>query len=355
MTRTRANGQSRKAGLPPGTLVHIGRQRVEKTVLTVIDYSETALDEIVLKSPEECRKYLTPKTVTWINLTGLHETETIAKLGAIYGIHPLVLEDVCNTGHRPKTEELGGYLFVVAKMIYRAPGNDHILAEQVSLILGDHFVISFQEVEGDVFDTIRNRIRSAKGRIRTMGADYLAYALLDAIVDNYFAVLEDLGDRVESLQEDVVERPEPETLQEIRRLKSDMIFLRKNLWPVRELVGGLEKSESPLIARDLKPYLRDLYEHAVQVIDTVDTLREMLSAAMEMYMSSVSNRMNEVMRVLTVIATIFIPLTFIVGVYGMNFQRMPELGWRWGYPSVWVVMALASAGMIAYFRRRRWM
>jgi magnesium transporter len=355
MPRTKMEGESRKAGLPPGTLVHIGRQRVEKTVITAIDYSESTLEEVVLNTPEECRKYLTPKTVTWINLTGLHETETIAKLGGIYGIHSLVLEDICHTGHRPKTEDLGKHLFVVAKMIYRAPGNTHVLAEQVSLLLGDNYVLSFQEVEGDVFDTIRNRIRSAKGRIRKSGADYLAYALLDAIVDNYFIVLEDLGERVEDLQEEVVERPEPETLQEIRRLKSDMIFLRKNLWPVRELVAGLEKSESPLIGRDLKPYLRDLYEHAVQVIDTVETLREALAAAMEMYMSSVSNRMNEVMRVLTVIATIFIPLTFIAGVYGMNFQHMPELGSRWGYPAVWGVMVLAALGMLAYFRRRRWL
>ncbi len=354
MLEVNAGKESHKAGLPPGTLVHIGRQRIEKTVISVIDYSETTLEEVRLESPEASRKYLVPTTVTWINITGLHETQTIARMGEIYGIHPLVLEDICNTGHRPKTEDLGAHLFVVVKMIYRGTGNGDIISEQVSLLLGDHYVISFQEVEGDVFDTIRDRIRSAQGRVRRMGADYLAYALLDAIVDNYFVVLEDLGERVERLQEEVVERPVPETLQRIRRLKSDMIFLRRNLWPVRELVGGLDKSESPLVGRDLKPYLRDLYEHAVQAIDMAETLRDMLSTAMDMYMSSVSNRMNEIMRVLTVIATIFIPLTFIAGVYGMNFQHMPELHARWGYPVVWVVMVLTAVGMVAFFRRHRW-
>jgi magnesium transporter len=347
---------SRKAGLPPGTIVFMGTQRVEHTTITVIDYDEDGVRERELGTPEEATSYLREDTVTWFNVTGLHDTGILQRLGEVFGLHPLIMEDVANTGQRPKIEDMGGYLFLAAKMLYRArDGGEHACAEHVSAIIGKNYVLSFQEVPGDVFDLIRERIRSGKGRIRRMGADYLAYALLDAIVDNYFVVLETVGDEIEELQDAALLDPDKAALQHIHRLKGEMLFLRKNLWPLREVVAGLDKSGSDLIQEATGPYLRDVYEHTVHVIDTVENLRDMLSTALDMYMTMVSHRMNEVMKVLTIMATIFIPLTFIAGIYGMNFEFMPELKWRFGYGAVWLVMAAAAAGMIYYFRRRRWL
>jgi len=305
---------SRKAGLPPGTLLYIGEQRVEKASISVIDYSEAEMHERAVENPRECREYLKRDSVTWINVTGLHETSLLENMGEVFGIHPLVLEDIVNTGQRPKLEDHGDYMFMVLKMLYRGRGDGEIVAEQVSIILGPNYVLSFQEIPGDVFDIIRDRIRTAKGRIRKMGCDYLAYSLLDAIVDNYFIVLEDLGDQIEAVQDKVILHADPQMLQNIHRLKREMVFMRKNLWPLRELVGGLEKSESNLVEDTLDPYLRDVYEHTIQVVDSVELLRDMLSGSLDTYMTTVSNRMNEVMKVLTLIATIFIPLTFVAGI-----------------------------------------
>ena len=346
---------SKKAGLPPGTLLHVGEQRVESATISVIDYNEAAVNERIVATPSDCRQYLTRDSVTWINVTGLHDMALLERTGEVFSIHPLILEDVTNTGQRPKLEDHGDYIFLVVKMLYRGQDNGEIVAEQVSFILGTNYVLSFQEIEGDVFDMIRERIRNAKGRIRKMGCDYLAYSLLDAIVDNYFVVLEDLGDKIESVQEKAVTRPDPETLQQIHRLKHEMVFMRKNLWPLRELVGDLEQSETNLVGDPLRPYLRDVYGHTLQVIDNVEILRDTLSGSLDTYITMVSNRMNEVMKVLTVIATIFIPLTFIAGVYGMYFAHMPELKWRFGYAGVWGVMLLVGIGMVLFFRRKEWL
>ena len=239
-------------------------------------------------------------------------------------------------------------------MLYRRPGTEDIVSEQVSMILGSGYLFTFQEMQGDVFDMLRERIRTSKGRIRKMGCDYLAYALLDAIVDNYFVVIEDLGGKSEALQEIVTERPEPKTLQTIHGLRRELIFIRKKLWPLRELVAGLEKTENRLIHRGLAPYLRDVYEHTIQVIDSVESLRDVISGTMDVYITMVSNRTNDVMKVLTVIATIFIPLTFVAGIYGMNFEHMPELKWRFGYAAAWAVMAAIAVGMMLYFKRKKW-
>jgi len=346
---------SREAGLPPGSLVFFGEKRVEKATVTVIDYSETDLRETTIATPQECRRYVNQETVTWINVTGLHDTGLLGELGEMFSIHPLILEDILNTGQRPKFEDHGEFLFCVVKMLYRGKGDGEIVSEQVSLLLGSGYLMTFQEMEGDVFDLIRDRIRDGKGRIRKMGCDYLGYVLLDAIVDNYFGVLEDVGEKIECLQEAVAERPEPDALQAVHRLKRDMIFMRKNLWPLRELVSALDKSESDLISDELSPYLRDVHEHTFQVIDTVEALREMLSGTLDTYMTSVSNRMNEVMKVLTIIATIFIPLTFIAGIYGMNFENMPELRCRLGYFGVLFVMLIVAAAMIIFFKRKKWL
>ena len=346
--------RSKKAGMPPGAPVFLGEKRVEQPTVTVTDYDERDARERTVATPEECRQYFDRKTVTWINVTGLHDAELLERLGEVFKIHPLVIEDILNTGQRPRFEDHGESIFCVVKMLYRGKGDGEIVSEQVSMVLGRTCLVTFQEMEGDVFDVIRDRIRTGKGRIRKMGCDYLAYALLDAIVDNYFIVLEDVGDKIERLQEAVLERPEPATLQAMHGLKREMIFMRKNLWPLRELVSALDKSESGLIGEELKPYLRDVYEHTFQVIDTVESWREMLSGALDTYMTVVSNKMNEVMKVLTVIATIFIPLTFIAGVYGMNFEHMPELKWPLGYAAVWGVMICVGIGMAIFFKRRKW-
>jgi magnesium transporter len=347
--------RSEKAGLPPGTLVHIGEKKAEIPKITIMDYSEAHFQEKEVKTIEECFLFKETPTVTWINIDGLHQVEILEKLGECYGFHPLVLEDILNTDQRPKIEDYGEYLYVVLKMIDQGNQSNEILTEQISLILGPSFVISFQEKEGDVFDPIRERIRSGKGRIRKMGADYLAYALLDSIVDNYFIVMEKLGERIEFLEEELVKRPIPETLQTIHHLKREMIFFRKAVWPLREVIGSLERGELPLVKETTRIYLRDVYDHTIQVIDTIETFRDMVSGMLDIYLSSVSNRLNAVMKVLTIIATIFMPLTFIAGIYGMNFKHMPELEWKWGYPTVWIAVILIGVSMLTYFKKKGWL
>ena len=346
---------SATAGLPPGTLIHIGEQKTEKPSITVIEYDEQQLEEKEIDTAEECRVLIASPSITWINVQGIHQVEILERLGACFELHPLVLEDVLNTDQRPKMEDYGGYLFMVLKTFAYADGRDQLEPEQISLVLGPNFVMTFQEGEGTVLDPVRERIRTNKGRIRRAGADYLAYALVDAVVDSYFTILERIGDTVEFLEEELVQNPTPETLQTIHGLKRNMLFLRKSVWPLREVVGGLEREAPPLIGESIGIYLRDLYDHTIQVIDTIETLRDMISGMLDIYLSSVSNRMNEVMKVLTIIATIFIPLTLVAGIYGMNFTYMPELGWRWGYPIVWGVMIATTVVMLLYFRRKRWL
>lgn len=347
--------RSRKSGLPPGSLIHIGERKREQTRITVIDYDETSCEEKEVKAVEECFPFKNTATVTWINVDGVHDSEIIGKMGGHFGVHPLILEDIMNTAQRPKMEDMGDYLFIVLRMISFAGKKKGILSEQVSLIVGPNFVISFQEGEGDVFDPVRDRIRSGKGRLRRMGPDYLAYSLIDAIVDNYFVVLEKLGEQVEFLEEEIVTDPGRKTIQALHGLKREMIYLRKSVWPLREVVSGLERSGSHLIKESTGIFLRDVYDHTIQVIDTIETFRDMLSGMLDIYLSSVSNRMNEIMKVLTIIATIFIPLTFIAGIYGMNFEYMPELGWRWGYFAVLAVMVAVGVFMLIYFRRKKWL
>jgi len=347
--------RGKKAGLPPGTLVHVGERKVGKARITIIDYDEHHFEEKKAKNVEECFPFKDKPTVTWINLDGVHQLEIIEKIGEHFSIHPLVLEDIVNTGQRPKMEDFVDYIFVTLKMLRYSEDEKETKTEQVSMILGSHFVISFQESEGDVFDPIRERIRAEKGRIRKMGADYLAYALMDAIVDNYFTILEKLGEGIEDMEEELVVNPTPETLQAMHHLKREIIFLRKSVWPLREVINRLERWESTLIKKSTSIYLRDLYDHTIQVIDSIETFRDVLSGMLDIYLSSVSNRMNEVMKVLTIIATIFIPLTLIAGIYGMNFRFMPELEMSVGYPIVLLIMLCIGVVMILYFRKKRWL
>lgn len=346
---------SEKAGLPPGALVHIGKKRAGKVRIKVIDYSQKELAEREARRVEECFQFRDKRTVTWINIDGVHDADLLRKIREHFGIHPLVMEDVMNTGQRPKMEGFKDYMFLVLKMLSYSERENEIKSEQVSIILGKRFLISFQEEEGDVFDSVRARIRNSRGRLRQSGTDYLTYVLMDAIVDNYFIVLEKLGEKIESVEEELIKNPKPETLQDIYRMKREMIYLRKSVWPLREVISGLERGDSPLVKGATKVYIRDVYDHTIQVIDTTESLREMVSGMLDTYLSSMSNRMNEVMKVLTIIATIFIPLTFVAGIYGMNFQYMPELQWEWGYYATWLVMAVIALAMIVNFKRKGWL
>ncbi len=347
--------RSEKAGFPPGTLVHIGEEKAKEPKITLIDYDETQFEEKEIKKIEECLHFKDTSTVTWIHVDGLHKVEILEKLGECYGLHPLVLEDILNTDQRPKMEDYGEYIYVVLKRLDYNDKSKEIITEQISLVLGPNFVFSFTEWGGDVFDPIRKHIRNSKGRIRKTGADYLAYALLDVIVDNYFIVVEKLGERIELLENELVTQPTPKTLQIIHHLKREMIFLRKAVWPLREVISGLERGESSLIKQNVGVYLRDVYDHTVQLIDTIETFRDMVSGMLDIYLSSVSNRLNAVMKVLTIIATIFMPLTFLAGIYGMNFKYMPELEWRWGYPLIWLIMIGIGVLMLIYFRKKKWL
>jgi magnesium transporter len=335
--------------------VFVGEKRSEKVKLSVINYDGANFQEKEVPNVGEAMSYRKKSSVTWLNVDGVHQPEIIEQIGKSFNVHPLVLEDIANTGQRPKMEDFGDYIFVVLRMLRFDETENQTKTEQISMVLGPDFVISFQEREGDVFDIIRERLRSNKGRIRKMGADYLAYSLIDAIVDNYFMVLEKLGEAIEEIEDKIVAEPKSETLQTIHDLKRETVFLRKSVWPLREVISRLERSESPLISKSTFVYLRDVYDHTIQVMDSVDTFRDTLSGMLDIYLSSVSNRMNEVMKVLTIIATIFIPLTFIAGIYGMNFKVMPELDQPWGYPAVLILMLAIAVVMLVYFRRKKWL
>ncbi len=344
---------AKKAGMSPGSLVHVGEQKAPSVRIRVMDYNEQRLDERAAVEPAECAAFRGAPTVTWIDIVGLHEPAVIEELGAAFGLHPLTQEDILNTQQRPKVEVFDDYLYVVVKMLDSR--NDSLYVEQVSVVIGKGYVLSFQERPGDVFDGIRERLRSAKGRVRRSGADYLAYALMDATVDNYFVLLEQLGETASDLEEQVLADPQEGVHKEIYLLKRQLAMLRKAVWPMREMIAALQRTESDMLAPGTGVYLRDLYDHSVQVLDAVATLRDILASLTDIYLSNLSNRMNAIMKVLTMIATIFIPLTFIAGIYGMNFETMPELQWKWGYPAVLVVMLLLTAVMLGYFRSKKWL
>lgn len=346
---------SRKAGLSPGALVYIGDKKDEKVKISIIDYNLEQLEEKVAKSIEECFPFKEKPTSTWINIDGIHKPEIIEKIGKYFDIHPLILEDILNTGQRPKLEDFDSYIYIVLKMLTLEEEGNELIGEQLSILMGANFVISFQEREGDIFNPIRERIRNSKGRIRKMGTDYLTYTLIDAIVDNYFIILEKFGEKIEDMEEELITNPQPDTLQTIHNLKRDLIFMRKTVWPLREVVSSMLRDESQLIQEPTQIFLKDVYDHTIQVIDTIETYRDMVSGMLDIYLSSISNKMNEVMKVLTIIATIFIPITFIAGIYGMNFEYMPELGWHYSYFAIWGIIILTTLVMVSYFRRKHWL
>jgi magnesium transporter len=346
--------RSKKVGLPPGTPVHIGVRKTDRVRVRVIDYNEDHVQERFVEEISECPTVPGVSGVRWVDLTGLHDLDILKSLGDCFGLHPLVLEDIVNTDQRPKVEDYGDYLYIVFKMLaYEAKAE--VVSEQVSLVLGKDFVISFQEREGNIFDPIRERIRSGKGLIRRRGPDFLVYSLLDIVVDHYFSVTEGLGDEIETISERVLANPNPAIMADIHHLRREMMFLHRAVWPLREVVSGLGRKDSELVTEATGIYIRDVYDHTIQVMDAVEIYREMMSDLVDIYLSSVSNRLNAVMKVLTIIATIFIPLTFLAGVYGMNFKYLPEIGWRWGYPLFWFVCILVTAVMLAFFKRKKWL
>jgi len=349
-----SNSRTKKTGLSPGSLVHVGRRKVDRPRITILDYDGEHFYEKVVETVEECFPFHMTSTVTWINVDGVHDPETVEKIGNAFGLHPLILEDIMTTSQRPKLDELDNAFYIVARMVELNGQGTEVVTEQLSLVFGKNFVLTFQEEPGDMFDPVRERIRSGKARIRKLGSDYLAYSLLDAVVDHYFVVLENVGDRIDKLEEELIQDPRQETLHSIHTMKREMLMFRKAVWPLREVVAGIERQESSLIQPATNIFLRDVYDHIIQVIDNAETYRDILAGMLETYLSSISNRMNQIMKVLTIISTIFIPLTFIAGIYGMNFDYMPELKWRYGYFLVLGFMLVVALGLVRYFKRKKW-
>lgn len=342
-------------GSSPGTVMYVGEERTDPILITHIKYDPQGVSGPVQVKPADVKPASGEKAISWYTIDGVHDTETLRIIGENFQLHPLVIEDIANTGQRPKLEDFESYIFIAMKMITYDSEAKELVAEHVSIILGQGFVLAFLEDEGDVFEPIRARIQAGKGKIRKLGADYLAYALMDAVIDNYFEVLEDIGEQIEEVEDEVVHTPTVKTLHTVHSLKRELIFLRRAVWPMREIANSLLRDESDLVSNETRVYLRDLYDHTVHVMDTVETLRDIVAGMLDVYLSSVSNKLNQVMKVLTVMSSVFIPLTFVAGVYGMNFQYMPELQWRYGYPSVMGGMALVAAALLIAFRRRGWM
>jgi magnesium transporter len=353
MKRRNRTRTSETSGLPPGTLVHVGEMRTQQVEIAILDYGEGEYTEKSGASVEDCAAFLDSESVTWINVVGLHDIGILKSIGESFQIHPLVMEDILNTEQRPKIQDMGDCVLVLLKM-YR-PCEGSYESEQVGLILKNQCVLTFQEQKGDVFDPIRERVRANKGIVRKSKADYLLYALIDSVVDGYFPYLERMSELLEETEARILESPDIVSLRDLHTKKQELIAIRKIVWPVREITSYLEHGDSPLIDPATYIYLRDVYEHVIQIADTTESLRDVVSGLLEIYLSTSSFKTNEVMKVLTIIATIFIPLTFVVGIYGMNFAHMPELGMKEAYPIVLGGMAVIAGGMIIYFKRKKWL
>lgn len=339
----------------PGTVTYIGNKESTETLLDVIDYNAEHYERFKSKNPQDALEFEDESKVTWINIDGLNNTEEIEKLGKYFDLHPLILEDIANTNQRPKIDEYQDYFFIVAKMLYYN-GDGTLQIEHISLVVGDDYILTFQEAGGDVFDGVRERIEHKKGRIRNRKADYLMFALLDAIIDNYFVVVEEISEKIEGFEDQIFLNDQDEDLvREIQELKRAIVRIRRAVFPLREVLGRLEKLNHPIIEEITGNYLRDLVDHIIQISENIDIYREMIWSLMDMYMTTISNKMNEVMKVLTIMASIFIPLTFIAGIYGMNFEYIPELQWKYSYFVLWGVMIIVFFVMLYYFKRKKWL
>jgi magnesium transporter len=341
-------------GLAPGSLIFIGQKKVENLRIRVIDYDKNRLLEDELKAVSDGTEFTKTNTVTWINVDGLHDLDVIKEIADSFELHPLLVEDILNTGQRPKLEEFDNCLFIVLKMLRYDEEKQMIISEQLSMVLGRTFLLTFQEQPGDVFEPVRERIRKQKGRIRVSGIDYLAYALLDTVVDNYIYIIERMGEQIEDLEEDIITTSDASVMEKISNLKREMNFLRKTVRPAKEAIMQLARAESELVHEQTFQFLKDLQDLIIHASEAIDTYRDMLSDQLNIYNSAVSNRMNDIMKVLTIFAAIFIPLTFIAGIYGTNFEYLPELHFRYSYFIFWGIMILVAVSMLAFFKRKGW-
>ncbi|MBU0675059.1 MAG: magnesium/cobalt transporter CorA [Proteobacteria bacterium] len=342
-------------GSAPGSLIFIGTQKVDHSKIRVIDYDPNGLQELELENIRDGVPFKDTQTVTWINIDGVHDTELIKNIGDSFGLHPLVMEDIVNTGQRPKMEEYDDYLFFIIKMLRFDKEKQMIIGEQLSMVLGKTFLLTFQEQIGDVFEPVRDRIRKAKGRIRGTGIDYLAYALLDTIIDNYIHIIERMGEQIECIEDDILDNPTPELLQKINLYKREMNYIRKSIRPAREFIQRLANLDTDLIAETTTPFLKDLLDLSTQAVEVIDTYRDMLTDHLNIYHTGITNKLNEIMKVLTIFSAIFIPLTFIAGIYGTNFEYLPELHYRYSYFIFWGILLVVAVVMVNFFRRRNWL
>jgi len=345
----------------PGTVTYIGRKESAETHLDVIDYNKETYERYTSTNLQDAFDFENDDKLTWININGLSNTAEIEKLGKYYDLHPLMLEDIVNTNQRPKVDEHHGYIFLVMKMLYYPKNSEDkhnglFINEHISIVVGKDYVLTFQEADGDVFEEVRERIANATGRIRSNGPDYLLFSLLDAIIDQYIDVIDSIGDKIEVLEEDLFQdKPGDQITFEIQELKRTILRIRRAIFPVREVLSRLEKMDNDIIQEKTRNYFRDLYDHIIQITENIEIYREMTWGLMDMYMTTISNKMNEVMKVLTIMASIFIPLTFIAGLYGMNFEYMPELEWKYSYFVLLIGMLVIFLLMLVYFRRKKWL
>jgi magnesium transporter len=349
------NSISEKAGMPPGSLVHVGDVLKTESRITLIDYSAEHIEEQAVYAIEEILPYQDKETITWVNIEGLKNIALIESIGNAFNIHPLVLEDILNTHQRPKFEEYEDYLYIVLKGLSVDSEELSVNYEQISIIVLDNLIFTFKEVEDDLFAPIIKRLKNGKGKIRNLGTDYMTYAILDMIVDQNFVLLETLDEILDSIEDELLTNPTAGTLTSIQRIKRELISIRRSVLPVRDMLNAIIRSDSALIHERVHIYLRDVYDHALRISESIESYRDILSGLMDIYVSSVSNKMNEIMKILTVFASIFIPLTFIAGIYGMNFEYMPELRWKWAYPVLWIVFITIPVVLLVYFRKKKWL
>ncbi|WP_347550603.1 magnesium/cobalt transporter CorA [Pseudalkalibacillus hwajinpoensis] len=352
-TKLRRN-RTQKKGMPPGSLVYIGEEKTEEVTVSAIEFDDQDINEYNNISLDKLKSVIDSYKITWVNVNGVHNVQIVDEISKMIGLHPLTTEDILNTEHRPKIDFFEDHLLAIVKMLDLSATDTELDIEQVSFIMMEKTVITFQEKHGDLFDPVRLQLQESKGRIRKAGSDFLFYSLLDVIFDQYLIIMDEMDDRIADLEGMIMKEPDNHSLQDINEYKNTILQLKKTVWPVREVVNKLINRKVPYIKEDISFYLQDIHDHIVQANDMVETSRGQLYGLLDVYYSSLSMKMNEIMKVLTIVSTIFIPLTFIAGIYGMNFAYMPELDWPWSYPAVWIVMIIITAIMLVYFKRKNW-
>ncbi len=354
--KTALSSSADKSGLPPGTLIHIGEKHESKCKIAVTQYNADTLIKQEISSIAELKQFNNTEVITWVNVDGLSDIQIVEGIGQELNIHPLVLEDILSTHQRPKLEEYDNFLYLVIKGISINPGKNFDLQyEQISILLLAHYVITFKEKADDTFDPIYSHLQNPNGRLRQLGSDYLAYVILDTIVDEYFIVEDSLDEIIDPLENNILFNSNKEMLRTVQQIRRGLISMKRNISPLRELLAAIQRADTPLLQEKTLRYYGDVYDHVLRVTDALESYRERISAMHDIYLSSISNKLNETMKILTIFASIFIPLTFIAGVYGMNFEYMPELKWRWAYPALWVIFILIGAGLLIFFKKKKWM